>query len=148
MKKNIKIYTIGHSNRSLKEFIDLFKTYKIETLVDVRRWPKSTKFSHFNREVLEHELEKAGVKYVWLGDLLGGYRPGGYEKYMETLQYKRGLELLEKIAGKKTAAIMCSEKLWFKCHRRFISNSLVEKGYRVIHIIDKKRTQEHKLRKN
>lgn len=148
MQKNTKIYTVGHSNRGLEEFIDLLKTYNIETLVDIRRWPKSTKFHHFNREILEHELDKEGIKYIWLGDLLGGYRPGGYEKYMETPQYKRGLEILEKIAQRRTTAIMCSEKLWFKCHRRFISNSLVERGYRVIHIIDKKRTQEHKLRKN
>ncbi len=141
-----KVYTIGHSNRDLSEFIKLLKHYKIETVVDVRRWATSRKFPYYNKENLEKELEKIGIKYIWLGEFLGGYRKEGYKKYMHSIKYKEGISKLEKMIKNQQIAIMCSEKLWFRCHRRYISDTLVEKGYRVLHIIDQKRVQEHKLR--
>ncbi|MCD6563876.1 MAG: DUF488 domain-containing protein [Thermoproteales archaeon] len=141
------IYTIGHSNRDLYEFIRILKHYKIEIVVDVRRWPSSKKFPHFNEENLKKELEKFDVKYFWLGDLLGGYRKEGYEKYMSSENYNKGILKLEELIKENKIVIMCGEKLWFRCHRRYISDTLVERGYKVIHIIERNRTQEHKLRK-
>ncbi|OYT31035.1 MAG: hypothetical protein B6U94_04495 [Thermofilum sp. ex4484_79] len=140
------IYTIGHSNRSLRELLKILKYYKIDVVVDVRRWPSSKKFPHFSREFLEKELQNSSIKYVWLGDLLGGYRTGGYEKYMKTNDFKKGITKLEKIVKDNTVVIMCSEKLWFKCHRRFIANELVKRGYKILHIIEIDRLQIHKLR--
>jgi len=142
------VYTIGHSNRTSKEFIDILKAYNIGLLVDVRRFPKSRVVEWSESSKLRKILEDEGIEYIWLGDLLGGFREGGYKAYMETEDYKKGLEkLVEAIKkSKKPIAIMCRERLWFKCHRRFISDSLVKMGYKVVHIIEKDRVYEHKGR--
>ncbi|RKZ01415.1 MAG: DUF488 domain-containing protein [Candidatus Hydrothermota bacterium] len=143
----MKIFTIGHSNRSFDEFCNLLKHYGIKLLIDVRRFPTSRKYPHFNRESLEKSLvEQCGIGYLYLGDELGGYRKGGYEAYMETDEFKEGLGKLLFWAQDGVTAIMCSEKLWFKCHRRFIADKLVELGHEVIHIIDERHTYKHKLR--
>jgi len=147
---NKKVFTIGHSNRNMNEFIEILLKYKIKTLVDVRRFPKSTRYPHFNKEVLEQALQKIGIKYIWMGENLGGYCNDGYEEYMKTEKYLGGVNKLIEIIGNSPGpiAIMCSERLWFKCHRKFIADTLVEKGYEVIHIIDKDKIQIHKPRKN
>jgi len=145
-----KIYTIGHSNRSLSDFLEIIKRYNIRIIVDVRRFPKSSRYPYYNREELEKVLRENHVDYIWLGDLLGGYRNGGYEEYMKTSDYLRGIEKLLNIIERveDNIAIMCSEKLWFKCHRRFIANTLVNMGYEVIHIIDKDKVYTHRKRNN
>ncbi len=140
------LYTIGHSNRELDEFIRLLEEYRIELLVDVRRFPTSAKYPHFRRENLAVVLPAAGIEYRWMGDLLGGYRTGGYEAYMGTDGFQRGLELLLQRARWKTVAVMCAEKLFFRCHRRFIADACVALGWEVRHIIDPGRVSKHKLR--
>jgi uncharacterized protein (DUF488 family) len=140
------IYTIGHSTRSINEFIDLLKQYHITIIIDIRSFPGSKKYPHFNRENLDNILGKHSIKYFWLGELLGGFRKGGYEKYTETEGFKKGLEDLLKISKQGETAIMCAEIVWFRCHRRYISDKLVQLGHEVIHIIDTKRTYLHKLR--
>jgi len=87
---------------------------------------------------------------VWLGEELGGYREGGYLSYMRTEEFLRGLEKLMRIielVRRGYVAIMCMERFWFRCHRRFIANALAERGYEVIHIIDVGKEVKHKLRK-
>lgn len=140
------VYTIGHSNRTFEEFLELLRRYGIKVIVDVRRFPKSRRVPWTESTTLKKLLEDNGVEYVWLGDLLGGFREGGYKAYMETGDYRRGLEKLVNIirSSGKTVALMCREKLWFKCHRRFISDSLIQLGYRVVHIVDMSRTYEHR----
>ena len=138
------VWTIGHSNRSLAEFLDLLKLYNVELVVDVRRWPTSKKFPHFAFAALADPLREAGIELVWLGDLLGGYRKGGYEAYTGTPDFQRGLELLEQRAAFRRTAVMCAELLYFRCHRRFIADALVRRGWRVIHVVDAKRTILHK----
>jgi uncharacterized protein (DUF488 family) len=144
--KKMIIYTVGHSTRTLKELLHLLKNYGIEAVVDVRRFPGSRKFPHFKREFLEDYLERNGIEYYWLGDLLGGYREGGYEKYMESEDFREGIKELLEIVQKRRTTIMCAELLWFRCHRRFISDELLKLGHRVLHILDEKRIYEHKLR--
>ncbi len=141
-----RIYTIGHSNRTINELLLILKSYNIKTVVDVRRFPKSTKNPQFNKEELEKQLKRHGIKYYWLGEELGGYRKGGYQEYMKTKDYLKGIQkLLELVeSGNGNVALMCSEKLWFKCHRKFIADTLVDLGYRVIHIIELDRVQEHR----
>lgn len=134
------IYTIGTSTRSLDEFLGLLKKHKISTLIDVRRFPTS-RFEHFKRENLE-KLE--GINYCHLSGL-GGYR-GGYEKYMRSREFKEAFEELLSLVEKGNAAIMCAERLFFRCHRRFVSDELVKRGIKVIHIIDEKRIYEHRLK--
>ncbi|MDI6850720.1 MAG: DUF488 domain-containing protein [bacterium] len=130
MQKN---FTIGHSNRTMEEFIKILKETGVEIVVDVRRFPKS-KFEHFNRENLEISLKEVGIEYYYLGDKLGGFRKGGYENYTKTKDFEEGIGILTEIARKKLTAIMCAEKLFFRCHRRFIARKLEEMGFEVIHL--------------
>ncbi|RLI26891.1 MAG: DUF488 domain-containing protein [Candidatus Hecatellales archaeon] len=141
------IYTVGHSTRSLEEFIRILQAFGVEVAIDVRRFPGSRKYPHFSRETLASKIEGEGIRYVWLGDLLGGYREGGYQAYMETEAFKKGLEKLVKLAENRRVAVFCSEALWFRCHRRFLADKLVEKGFQVVHIYDEKRWSLHKPRK-
>jgi len=132
-KKNI--FTLGSSTRSAQEFLDLLAHYQIEAIVDVRRFPTS-RFDHFIRENLALLLEENGIAYLYLGEELGGYRNGGYEAYMESEEFEAGLERLQGVAQKKRVAIMCSERLPWKCHRRHIGRALQERGWEVQHLID------------
>jgi len=133
----------------LEELINLLKRYGIRVIIDIRRFPTSRKYPHFNRENLSRSLEGVGIKYFWLGNELGGFREGGYEKYMANNEWLRGYKHLLKILEEfkdTNVALMCSERLWFRCHRRFISDTLVRDGFKVVHIIDAERTYVHKLR--
>lgn len=140
------VYTIGHSTRTIDKLIGILKRYSIELLVDVRRFPYSKKFPWFSRENLCCVLEENGIDYEWHGEALGGYRKGGYSEYTKTHQYSEGINKLIEFANKKVVCIMCAESLWFRCHRRFISDSLVKSGIRVIHIYDLGRIYEHKVK--
>lgn len=139
------IYTIGHSNRGLKEFLGLLKKFKIKNLVDIRRFPSSEKFPHFNKQNLEKALPKVGISYLYLGNELGGFRKSGYEAYTKTKEFKNGIAKLSKIAKKGKTAIMCTEKLFFKCHRRYVANELLKFGCRIIHIFDENKCYEQKF---
>lgn len=135
------IYSLGSSTRTWEEFLAILVKFGIELLVDVRSFPTS-KYEHFKRENLEDTLKKAGFQYAYLGRELGGYRKGGYEAYTKTSSFLKGLDLLEEKALKKKAVFMCAERLPWRCHRRFIAAELEHRGWRVIHIINAKRTWE------
>ncbi|MCS7127713.1 MAG: DUF488 family protein [Desulfurococcaceae archaeon] len=141
-----QVYTIGHSDRAIEKFLELLKAYGVTLVVDVRRFPSSRRAPWFNRSALEKYLNTIGVEYAWLGESLGGYRSGGYREYMKTRSYEEGVEKLIELINKckGSIAIMCSEKQWFKCHRRFISSTICLKGIRVLHIIDEGVLYEHK----
>lgn len=132
------IYTVGSSNREAQEFIDLLRGYQIKNLADVRRFPTS-KFEHFKKENISKILIGAGINYFYLGNELGGYRSGGYESYVTTQAFLEGLQRLMEIASADTTAVMCSERFPWRCHRRFIGSRLRERGWQVIHIIEKDR---------
>ena len=138
------IYTIGTGNRTLEEFIDILETYKIKAVIDVRSFPLSKNFPHFSKDNLAEVLKKEGFEYIHLGKELGGFRKGGYEAHMKTAEFKRGIEKVEEIAMKDITVFFCAEKLFFRCHRKFISDILSEKGWRVFHIVEKGRVREHK----
>lgn len=146
-QQGIFIFTLGHSNRSLKELIKLLQKYQINLLVDIRRFPGSSKFPHFNRESLESVLPATGIDYLWMGKELGGFRSSGYENYMQHPDFQQGIERLISLARMKQVAIMCAEALWFRCHRRFVADYLVRQKVNVIHIFDEQRSTPHKLRK-
>lgn len=134
-----KIYTLGTGKRGKEEFIHILKHYEIELIMDVRRFPKS-RFEHFNKDELNSFLKEEGIDYLYLGRELGGYRKGGYERHMETPIYEEGLKAIEREASLRLLSIICAERLPWRCHRRFIGTSLMEKGWKVIHIIDIGRT--------
>ena len=130
------LYTIGTSNRSIPDFLALFREHEIRVGVDVRTFPTS-RFLYFKKEFLQKSLESQGIQYVYLGKDLGGFRRGGYVPYMESESFRKGLETLEGIGRKGRAAFFCSERFPWKCHRRWISGKLIQRGWKVIHIIEK-----------
>jgi len=130
----LTVWTIGYSGRSRRSFLALLKDYGIEILVDVRHFPTS-KNPDFRREELERWLPEEGIEYVWLGDLLGGYRRGGYERYMGTPAFRDGIEKLIQLARRGRTCIMCMERNPKYCHRRFIAAYLEAMGIRVVHIL-------------
>jgi uncharacterized protein (DUF488 family) len=134
---------LGTSNRSLKEFLEILKEYKIETVVDVRHFPTSRLFPHFKKEILEKFLKEKKIDYYHL-EKLGGYREGGYENYMKTKDFREGLEKLAEIAKIKRTAIICAERFPWKCHRVFISQELEKRNFKIIHIIEKEKIWEPK----
>lgn len=127
------IFTIGYGNRKLNDFISLLKRYDIRTVVDVRRFPTS-KFPDYKKENLQAELLRSGIKYVFMGEELGGFRRKGYQKYMETEEYKEGIEKLIEFAKEDNVAIMCVERTPKACHRRYITQTLEGKGIDIKHI--------------
>jgi len=137
-----KVWTVGTGRRSLEEFLRLLQKYGIEAVVDVRRFPTS-KLEHFKKENLEQSLKEVGIEYFHVQEL-GGYRKGGYRKHMESEEFRRGLEFVERLASERRVAIMCAEVLYFRCHRLLISHALKARGNEVVHIIDERRSYEHK----
>jgi len=130
------IYTLGTSNRSEEEFLEILKFYQIKAIADVRRWPTSQRFPHFKKENLIKILSENSISYYHLEDL-GGYRIENYENYMKTSTFKSTLEKLIEIAKNDLTCIICAEKFPWRCHRRFIARALEEKGIEVLHIIEK-----------
>ena len=131
------LYTVGHSTRSLGELVDLLKDYGITQLVDVRHYPRSRRNPQFNQEALAVDLPTQGIAYVWEGEDLGGFRKGGYQPYMASAAFARGLHRLERLVDNAPTAIMCAEIVWFRCHRRFIARHMAARGYRVTHIVSR-----------
>lgn len=151
------IWTIGHSTRNLDVFVELLASFEINTLVDVRHFPGSRKFPHFNKENLKVSLPENGIKYEHLVDLGGRRKPEpnskneawrldsfkGYADYMETEQFQQALKILKKIATEQRTAIMCSEAVWWSCHRSLIADILKVEGWKVMHIMNEKKATEH-----
>ncbi len=169
-------FTIGHSTRSIGEFLDLLQKNSIEFLVDVRRFPASRRYPHFNGPSLARSLQDAGIRYQHM-PALGGRRPSrsdspnigwrnagfrGYADYMQTDEFCSALEELMGRAETRPSpispappgraetrpcptAIMCAEAVPWRCHRNLISDALVIRGWRVLHILSAKRIDRHTL---
>jgi len=120
----------------MPEFLAVLRAYSIRMLVDVRRFPASGRYPHFTREALARALRRAGIRYLHLGDDLGGFRTGGYEAYMATPAFAAGLKTLEFTAARAPTAIMCAERLPWQCHRRFIAAAMTQRGWDVVHVIE------------
>lgn len=140
---SLTLYSLGTSKRSIEEFLEVLKEFKISQVVDVRRWPTSKWFEHFKKENLEKILKENKIDYSHLENL-GGYRKGGYENWSQTKDFKKALKDLIKIAKKKKTVFICAERLPWKCHRSFISRELEKLGYKIIHIIDRERVWQSK----
>src|ERR1043166_2380777 len=153
----ISLFTIGHSTRPLEEFINLLEAFDIQTLVDVRSFPGSRRYPHFNREALRDSLAQAAIEYLHVPELGGRRRPRpdslnmtwrnesfrGYADYMETPEFRGGIERLLDYARQQRTAIMCSEAVWWRCHRSMISDYLKVKGIDVVHIMGEGKSEPH-----
>jgi uncharacterized protein (DUF488 family) len=131
-----KIYTLGTDRRSEEDFTEILLAYSIQSLIDVRSFPRS-KIPIFSRENLEDLLKREGIEYHFLGKELGGFRKGGYTSYIISDEFNKGIDLIESIAIYKMSVIICAEKLPWKCHRKWISRELHKRDWEVDHIIDK-----------
>lgn len=123
------IFTIGYAGRNFKDLLKVLQDNKIRLIIDVRRWPTS-KWKIYARENLNKELKKHNIGYFWLGRELGGYR-GSYEKWMVSKEFKSGIERLLKLQHGTRACILCLERNWRDCHRRYIVRYLRKVGKKV-----------------
>ena len=151
------IWTIGHSTRSADEFNEILLAHQIGALVDVRSFPGSRRYTHFNKPELSGNLEALGILYGHNPQLGGRRRPSpnskntawknasfrAYADHMESEEFKRGILALLEIAKTKRTALMCAEALWWRCHRSLISDYLKAEGFAVIHILAGKKTEAH-----
>lgn len=155
--KSLQIWTVGHSTRSAKEFTEVILAHRISTLVDVRSFPTSRRFPHFNQSELSRELASVGIDYRHLPPL-GGRRKSAplskntawknasfraYADHMETDEFKLGVGELIALASQSPTAFMCAESLWWKCHRSLIADHLKANGHGVIHILGAEKTEVH-----
>ncbi|SRR5579871_6218611 len=162
MTSKLSLFTIGHSTHSLEEFLALLARHDIEALLDIRRFPGSRKFPQFNRDNLAPVLQKAGIEYHWLEALGGrrGRRPEGpsavnlglrnagfrnYADYMLTPEFQAGLDRLLGVARRRRTALMCAEGLYWRCHRRLVSDCLTAQGITVQHILPDGKLRPHQL---
>ena len=157
MRNQISLWTIGHSTLSIEDFVNKLKSFEIQVLVDVRSFPGSRRYPHFNRETLAASLRDAGLEYVHLKELGGRRRPlpdslnmawrnksfRGYADYMETDEFRDGIDQLLSLASNRRTVIMCSEAVWWRCHRSMISDYLKAKGVDVIHILAAGKSEAH-----
>ena len=156
--ENLRIFTIGHSTRTIEGFIRLLLTHGVAILVDVRSFPRSHTNPQFNMEFISCELAKHQIEYIWQ-QKLGGRRKGfgeksknicwknksfrNYANYMETQSFREGIDDLIAIAKKGSAAIMCAEAVYWRCHRCMISDFLKSKGVQVLHILNEGQSRDH-----
>lgn len=154
------IYTIGHSTRTFDELASALKAHGIETLVDIRAFPMSRRLPHFNREALTRSLPEQGIRYLWMQGL-GGYRKAtgkdsphtalrnasfrNYADYTLTPEFEHATSELIKIADGSRTAIMCAERVYFRCHRMIVSDWLVAHGHEVLHIDAEGPVRPHNL---
>ncbi len=156
----LRLYTIGHSNRPLDELLNLVAAHGVGGIADVRAFPSSRRWPHFNREPLAEALKAAGVHYDWI-PALGGRRHRtcadsphtgwtvvafrNYADYTETDEFAQGLDQLLALARQRRTGFMCAEALYWQCHRRLIADRLVVTGHCVLHIQTHERAVEHRL---
>ena len=151
------IWTVGHSTLTIEQFRQVLSSFQIELLVDVRSFPGSRRYPHFNKEELRTSLTSTGIDYAHMPEL-GGRRKTrpdsqnvawrndsfrGYADYMETQAFRQGIERLLERARDRRTAIMCAEAVWWRCHRSLIADYLKADGATVTHIVGERKSQEH-----
>lgn len=151
------VWTIGHSTRSIDEFIAVLKHHHIEAIADVRRFPGSRRLPQFGSEALQASLANEGMGYVLIAELGGRRRPApdtvntawrnpsfrGYADHVASDEFSVGLECLCALASRRKTAMMCAEVLWWRCHRSLIADVLMVGGIQVMHIQDENKITAH-----
>ena len=121
------LFTIGHSNHSIEEFVKLLLAHNIAQVVDVRTFPSSRHCPQFNEDALRTSLEAAGIEYIWAGKDLGGRRREPKTELRQTAAFRQALRELIRKSQEKPTAMMCAEEDPFQCHRRYlIARALME----------------------
>jgi len=155
-----RFYTIGHSTRSIEEFLAALETHGIDLVADVRRLPGSDRHPHFDQEALAETLGDHGIAYEYF-DALGGRRSSdladspnaawdnesfrAYADYALSGEFQDALEELIEFGDSHTPAIMCAEAVYWRCHRRIVADWLVARGHDVVDVFGPDRANEHDL---
>ena len=154
------IWTVGHGGAPTAVFLGVLGSIGIETIVDVRRFPGSRRHPHFGRDEIEAWLSAAGVAYLWM-EALGGRRRAqkesphvavrnpqfrAYADHMSSAEFTSSIAGLAQVAGESRSAVMCSESVWWRCHRRLLADHLVlVEGIGVAHLLHDGRTMAHRV---
>lgn len=153
-----RIVTFGHGTLSQEQFTRIVRRAGIDRIVDIRSYPGSRRNPQFGRETMERWLPEAGIGYSWLPDLGGRRRPRrdsrhtalrheafrAYADHMETDEFRRGISDLMELAVREQCAIMCSESVWWRCHRRLVADHLVlVEGVEVLDLMHDGRRDPH-----
>jgi uncharacterized protein (DUF488 family) len=158
MSPSRTIYTIGHSTRTLQEFIQLLRPLEVQLLLDVRTMPRSRHVPHFNSEALARPLEEKGIEYHHVKSLGGLRKPApdsvntgwrnagfrGFADYMQTEAFRSALADVVGWAEAKRTVLMCAEAVPWRCHRSLIADALVVKGFAVLHVVAAHDLRPHK----
>jgi uncharacterized protein (DUF488 family) len=153
----LTIWTIGHSTRPLKTFLELLTRYQLNAVADVRRFPGSRRQPQYAQEPLRSALAERGIAYHWIAALGGRRRPRldspnitwrnasfrGYADHIASAEFAEGLNELLEVAGRLRTTLMCAEAVWWRCHRALIADVLCVRGIEVIHILDETHTTVH-----
>lgn len=153
------VMTVGHSTRSLEEFVHLLEAHGVRQVVDVRTVPRSRHNPQFNKTSLPKALKKTGLRYLHMPELGGlrhakpdslntGWRNAsfrGYADYMQTPEFAKAIDELIELAKQERIAIMCAEAVPWRCHRSLIGDALTVRGIRVEDIMSPTRRQIHTL---
>jgi uncharacterized protein (DUF488 family) len=153
------LYTIGHSNHTLAEFISWLKTYQIKHIVDIRTLPKSRHVPWFNSSALKLALNKEKINYTHMAKLGGLRHPHkdsindawenasfrGFADYMQTAEFFEGLKSLNKLLKQEKTAIMCAEAVPWRCHRSLIADAEIIRRIKVLHIMSNTNLRPHEL---
>jgi uncharacterized protein (DUF488 family) len=155
----MRIWSIGHGARPLSDFLALLREHGIATLADIRSFPGSRRHPHFGQAPLEAALSTAGIGYIHLRALGGRRRESGpsphrtirvagfraYADHMASDEFRDGYERLQELARTAPTAYMCAEMLWWRCHRRLLSDRLLVDGWEVTHILGPGAAEPHRL---
>ena len=158
-KESLPVFTIGHSTRSLEEFVNILEKCNVRKIVDIRTVPRSRHNPQFNRETLPANLAISGIGYVHVPGLGGlrhtrvdslnrGWRNAsfrGFADYMQTQEFEDNLTTLIQLSEEEQIAIMCAESLPWRCHRSLIADALLVRGIEVKHIMNAAKSREHTL---
>ena len=154
------LYTVGHSTHPIERFLELLCEHRITILTDVRSFPSSRRWPQFNQEPFAQALGRAGIEYRWIKSLGGrrhSKRPASphvawtvaafrsYADHTESAEFAEGLDQLIELASVAHAAMMCSEGLWWQCHRRIVSDQMTVRGWDVAHIMPNGKLTAHRL---
>ena len=154
---SLRVWTVGHSTRSAEEFNSILIANQIGCLVDVRSFPGSRRYPHFNKLELRENLETAGILYEHVPELGGRRWPSkdskntnwqnasfrAYADHTASPEFEKGIKELLRLAQAHQTVVMCAEALWWRCHRSLIADFLKAQAVEVIHIVDARKTELH-----
>ena len=153
------VFTVGHGARPVEAFVAVLVDAPVTLLVDIRRYPGSRRHPQFGRTALATALDRAGIRYEWRGEALGGRRSragasrhtalrvpafAAYADHMDTVEFRSAVTTLVARAARERLAVMCAETVWWQCHRMLVADALAMRGATVVHLLDVGHRQAHR----